>query len=170
MIIKRLWLTDFRNHLATDVELNKRTTLVIGLNGHGKTNLIEGIHLLSGARSFRGAKVDALVANGKSSAYLRAEVDQNDRSLLVEIELAAQGRSKAQVNKQKVKRFRDLGDTVRIIVFSPDDLEIIKGPPSVRRSLLDETIAIGNAEFRSVRTEFDQISVSYTHLTLPTKA
>ena len=157
MIIKRLWLTDFRNHLATDVELNKRTTLVIGLNGHGKTNLIEGIHLLSGARSFRGAKVDALVANGKSSAYLRAEVDQNDRSLLVEIELAAQGRSKAQVNKQKVKRFRDLGDTVRIIVFSPDDLEIIKGPPSVRRSLLDETIAIGNAEFRAVRTEFDQI-------------
>tara|TARA_B100001250_G_scaffold394329_1_gene398102 strand:+ start:26554 stop:27636 length:1083 start_codon:yes stop_codon:yes gene_type:complete len=157
LIIKRLWLTDFRNHLTTDVELNKKTTLVVGLNGHGKTNLIEGIHLLSGARSFRGAKVDALVADGKPSAYLRAEIDQNDRSSLVEIELASQGRSKAQVNKQKVKRFRDLGDTVRIVVFSPDDLEIIKGPPSVRRALLDETIAIGSAEFRAVRTEFDQI-------------
>lgn len=152
-----MWLTDFRNHLTTDVELSEQTTLVVGLNGHGKTNLIEGIHLLSGAKSFRGAKVDALVADGKQSAYLRAEVDQNGRSSLVEIELAPQGRSKAQVNKQKVKRFRDLGDTVRIVVFSPDDLEIIKGSPSVRRALLDETIAVGSAEFRAVRTEFDQI-------------
>lgn len=152
-----MWLTDFRNHLTTDVELSEQTTLVVGLNGHGKTNLIEGIHLLSGAKSFRGAKVDALVADGKQSAYLRAEVDQNGRSSLVEIELASQGRSKAQVNKQKVKRFRDLGDTVRIVVFSPDDLEIIKGSPSVRRALLDETIAVGSAEFRAVRTEFDQI-------------
>lgn len=150
-------MTDFRNHLTTDVELSEQTTLVVGLNGHGKTNLIEGIHLLSGAKSFRGAKVDALVADGKQSAYLRAEVDQNGRSSLVEIELAPQGRSKAQVNKQKVKRFRDLGDTVRIVVFSPDDLEIIKGSPSVRRALLDETIAVGSAEFRAVRTEFDQI-------------
>lgn len=150
-------MTDFRNHLTTDVELSEQTTLVVGLNGHGKTNLIEGIHLLSGAKSFRGAKVDALVADGKQSAYLRAEVDQNGRSSLVEIELASQGRSKAQVNKQKVKRFRDLGDTVRIVVFSPDDLEIIKGSPSVRRALLDETIAVGSAEFRAVRTEFDQI-------------
>ena len=157
MIIKRLWLTDFRNHLATDVELNEKVTLVVGLNGHGKTNLIEGLHLLSGARSFRGAKVDALVAAGKTSAYLRAEVQQKGRTSLVEVELASQGRSKAQVNKQKMKRFRDLGDTIRIVVFSPDDLEIIKGPPSIRRSLLDETIAIGNAEFRAARTDFDQI-------------
>jgi DNA replication and repair protein RecF len=157
LIIKRLWLTDFRNHLATDVELNEKATLVIGLNGHGKTNLIEGLHLLSGARSFRGAKVDALVTAGRSSAYLRAEVEQAGRTSLVEVELAAQGRSKAQVNKQKIKRLRDLGDTVRIVVFSPDDLNIIKGSPSVRRSLLDETIAIGSAEFRAARTDFDQI-------------
>ena len=157
MIIKRLWLTDFRNHSATDVELNDKVTLVVGLNGHGKTNLIEGLHLLSGARSFRGAKVDALVASGRPSAYLRAEVEHDGRTSLVEVELATQGRSKAQVNKQKVKRFRDLGDVVRVVVFSPDDLNIIKGPPSVRRSLLDETIAVGSAEFRAVRTDFDQI-------------
>jgi DNA replication and repair protein RecF len=157
LIIKRLWLTDFRNHSATDVELNEKVTLVIGLNGHGKTNLIEGLHLLSGARSFRGAKVDALVAAGRPAAYLRAEVEHEGRTSLVEVELAAQGRSKAQVNKQKIKKFRDLGDTVRIVVFSPNDLDIIKGPPSVRRSLLDETIALGSVEFRAVRTDFDQI-------------
>ena len=157
MIIKRLWLTNFRNHHETDVELNANTTLVVGLNGHGKTNLIEGLYLLSGARSFRGAKVDTLIRSGHTSAYIRAEVERQGRISLVEIELTTQGRSKAQVNKQKVKRFRDLGDTVRAVVFSPDDLELIKGPPAMRRSLLDDTIAITNPEFRVVRTDLDQI-------------
>ena len=157
MIIKRLWLTNFRNHHETDVELNDNTTLVVGLNGHGKTNLIEGLYLLSGARSFRGAKVDALVRSGHTSAYIRAEVENQSRTSLIEIELTTQGRSKAQVNKQKVKRFRDLGDTVRAVVFSPDDLELIKGPPAIRRSLLDDTIAITNPEFRAVRTDLDHI-------------
>ena len=157
MIIKRLWLTNFRNHHETDVELNDNTTLVVGLNGHGKTNLIEGLYLLSGARSFRGAKVDALVRSGHTSAYIRAEVENQSRTSLIELELTTQGRSKAQVNKQKVKRFRDLGDTVRAVVFSPDDLELIKGPPAIRRSLLDDTIAITNPEFRAVRTDLDHI-------------
>ena len=157
MIIKRLWLTDFRNHRETEVELDENTTLVVGLNGHGKTNLIEGLYLLSGARSFRGAKVDALISSGKSSAYIRAEVEQQGRLSLVEIELTTQGRSKAQINKQKVKRFRDLGDTVRVVVFSPDDLELIKGAPTIRRALLDDTISIANPEFRAVRTNFDHI-------------
>ena len=111
MIIKRLWLTNFRNHHETDVELNDNTTLVVGLNGHGKTNLIEGLYLLSGARSFRGAKVDALVRSGHTSAYIRAEVENQSRKSLIEIELTTQGRSKAQVNKQKVKRLIKLLQT-----------------------------------------------------------
>ena len=65
--------------------------------------MIEGLYLLSGARAFRGANVDALVAAGRPSAYLRAEVEQAGRASLVEVELAAQGRAKAQVNKQKIR-------------------------------------------------------------------
>ena len=157
VIVKRLWLTDFRNHRTTEIGLDHKVTLVIGLNGHGKTNFIEGLALLGGARSFRGAKVDALVASGKSSAYIRAEVEQDGRSSLVELELSIGGRSRAQINKQRVKKFRDLGDTVRVVVFSPDDLELIKGPPSIRRSLLDDALASINRQFRAVRIDFDRI-------------
>lgn len=157
MIVKRLWLTDFRNHRTTEIGLDHKVTLVIGLNGHGKTNFIEGLALLGGARSFRGAKVDALVASGKSSAYIRAEVEQDGRSSLVELELSIGGRSRAQINKQRVKKFRDLGDTVRVVVFSPDDLELIKGAPSIRRSLLDDALASINRQFRAVRIDFDRI-------------
>lgn len=157
VIVKRLWLTDFRNHRTTEIGLDHKVTLVIGLNGHGKTNFIEGLALLGGARSFRGAKVDALVASGKSSAYIRAEVEQDGRSSLVELELSIGGRSRAQINKQRVKKFRDLGDTVRVVVFSPDDLELIKGAPSIRRSLLDDALASINRQFRAVRIDFDRI-------------
>ena len=152
-----MWLTDFRNHEHTDLLLSSKVTLIVGLNGHGKTNLIEAIHLLSGAKSFRGAKVDALVMHGKASAYVRAEVERGDNTRLVELQFATAGRSKAQVNRQKLKRFRDLGDTVRVVVFSPDDLELLKGAPSVRRAMVDEVIAASDIEFRAVRTEFDQI-------------
>ena len=157
MIVKRLWLTDFRNHRTTEIGLDHKVTLIIGLNGHGKTNFIEGLALLSGARSFRGAKVDALVADGKSSAYIRAEVEQNGRVSLVELELAIGGQSRAQINKQRIKKFRDLGDTVRVVVFSPDDLDLIKGSPAIRRSLLDDALASINSQFRAVRTDFDRI-------------
>ncbi|HJM20841.1 MAG TPA: DNA replication/repair protein RecF [Acidimicrobiales bacterium] len=157
MIIKRLWLTDFRNHRATDIELDPDITLVVGLNGHGKTNLVEGLFLLSGARSFRGAKVDALVASGQSSAYIRAEVDHNGRSVLVELELAAGGRSRAQINRQRVQRFKDLGDVVRTVIFSPDDLELLKGSPAMRRGLVDDVLASIDSQFRAVRTDFDHI-------------
>ena len=120
-----MWLTDFRNHEHTDLLLSSKVTLIVGLNGHGKTNLIEAIHLLSGAKSFRGAKVDALVMHGKASAYVRAEVERGDNTRLVELQFATAGRSKAQVNRQKLKRFRDLGDTVRVVDIRPEDLELL---------------------------------------------
>ena len=87
-----MWLTDFRNHEQTDLLLSSKVTLIVGLNGHGKTNLIEAIHLLSGAKSFRGAKVDALVMDGKTSAYVRAEVERGDNTRLVELQFATAGR------------------------------------------------------------------------------
>ena len=97
------------------------------------------------------AKVDALVTR----SYLRlysAEVENQSRMSLIEIELTTQGRSKAQVNKQKVASATRTHSSRR--VFSPDDLELIKGPPAIRRSLLDDTIAITNPEFRAVRTDW----------------
>ncbi len=58
MIVTHLWLTDFRNHLTTDIEFDNKVTLVIGLNGHGKTNLVEGLFLLSGCLLYTSDAAD----------------------------------------------------------------------------------------------------------------
>lgn len=156
MIVDRLWLHDFRNHRASEIELDRHVTLVTGPNGHGKTNLLEAIAMLAGMKSFRGATPDAMVAAGADAAVLRAEVDRQGRQALIEMEIAT-GRSRVQVNRQPLKRVRDLVDVVRVVVFSPDDLELIKGAPSVRRGLLDDVLASIDAGFRQQRADLDRV-------------
>jgi len=157
MRVQRLWLIGFRNHGATDVVLDDRLTLVTGANGQGKTNLLEGIAMLAGMKSFRGASSEAMVHQGASQAVIRAEVVSGDRVLLVEIELNLDVRSRAQVNRQAVKRARDLADTARVVVFSPDDLELVKGSPAIRRALLDDVMSSIDSNFRQRRADLDRI-------------
>ena len=156
MIVRRLWLTDFRNHRSSEVSLDPHTTLVTGPNGHGKTNLLEAIAMLAGMKSFRGATPEAMVASGSDAAVVRAEVVKGGRELLVEMEIAT-GRSRVQVNKQVLKRARDLADVVRVVVFSPDDLELVKGSPSLRRGLLDDVLSNVDVRFRQSRADLDRV-------------
>ena len=156
MIVQRLWLTDFRNHRSSEVEFDRHVTLVTGPNGHGKTNLLEAVAMLAGMRSFRGATPDAMIAMGSDAAIIRAEVDRAGRDTLVEMEVAT-GRSRVQVNRQPLKRVRDLVDVVRVVVFSPDDLELVKGAPSIRRGLLDDVLASVDVGFRQERADMDRV-------------
>jgi DNA replication and repair protein RecF len=156
VIVDRLWLSDFRNHRSSDITLDPHITLVTGPNGHGKTNLLEAIGMLAGMKSFRGAVPEALVATGAAAAVVRAEVTRGERTSLVEMEIST-GRSRVQVNRQPLRRVRDLGDVVRVVVFSPDDLELIKGGPSIRRSLLDDVLSSIDVRFRQQRTDLDKI-------------
>lgn len=156
MIIDRLWLTDFRNHRSTELRLDHQVSLITGRNGHGKTNLLEAIALLSGARSFRGASADALVMAGAAAAVVRAEVVRDDRTSLVEMQLAP-GKTRAQVNRQAVRRLRDLSDVVRVVVFGPDDLDLVKGAPAGRRTVIDDVLSDIDVRFRQDRIDLDRI-------------
>ncbi len=158
MIITHLELVDFRNYVAGSFELHTGTTAVIGDNGQGKTNLAEALAFLATLSSFRSAPTDALVRVGSSSAIIRATVLADDgRESLVEIELAAAGRNRVQVNRQRLGRVRDLLGTVRVTVFSPDDLILVKGSPGDRRRFLDDTLVALAAKYDSIRLEIDRI-------------
>ncbi|MFT5531018.1 MAG: DNA replication and repair protein RecF [Candidatus Poriferisodalaceae bacterium] len=157
MRIDRLWLVNFRNHRSTDVEFDPSMTLVTGANGQGKTNLLEGIAMLAGMKSFRGAVSEAMVCADERAAVVRADVSTERRTVLVELEISTDSRSRMQVNKQAVRRARDLADTVRVVVFSPDDLELMKGSPSIRRGLLDDVVASVNVAFRQHRADLDRV-------------
>jgi DNA replication and repair protein RecF len=156
--VERLWLHDFRNYEHAELELDRAVTLVVGGNGQGKTNLVEAIAYLGSLQSFRGVGADVLVREGATQAVVRAEVrHESGRELLVEAEVAANGRSRAQVNRQPVRRHRDLLGLVRVTVFSPDDLEIVKGGPSARRNFVDELAIALNPSTDRLRLDVERI-------------
>jgi len=139
--LRRISLTDFRSYEQVELAPADGLTVIVGANGEGKTNLLEAIGYLATLGSFRGAPTDALVRAGATSAVIRADVvDADDRGALIEAELRVAGRDRVQVNKQPLKRARDLLGTLRVSVFSPDDLALVKGGPAERRTYLDSTL------------------------------
>lgn len=158
MIVTRLELVDFRNYSEASFNFDPGITAVVGRNGQGKTNLVEALALLSTLDSFRGAPTEALIRVGIDTAVLRATVrDDDGRESLVELELSRHGRTRAQVNRQRLTRTRDLLGTVRVTVFSPDDLELVKGGPAERRRFLDDTLVALHLKYDAMRLELERV-------------
>jgi DNA replication and repair protein RecF len=158
VIVEHLELIDFRNYVSGSFDLTSGTTAIIGGNGQGKTNLAESLAYLATLSSFRGAPNDALVRAGAAQAIIRATIRHDDgRETLIEAELVASGRNRVQVNKQKLVRVRDLLGSVRVTVFSPDDLILVKGGPGDRRRYMDDTLVALATKYDAIRLEIDRI-------------
>ena len=158
MQLDRLWLTDFRNYRSAEVApAPDGLTVVEGANGEGKTNLLEAVGYLASLASFRGAPAEALVRVGCSSAVVRAEGVREGRSLLLEAELHVGGRDRVLVNRQPLRRTRDLLGALRVSVFSPDDLQLVKGGPGERRRYLDDTLVAVHRRHDAVRADLERV-------------
>lgn len=158
MRVTRLWLTNFRNYEQAEIEPDPDgLTVVVGSNGEGKTNLLEAIAYLATLSSFRGAPGDALVRSGCDTAIVRAEAERNDRSLLIEAEINAGCRDRIQVNRQPLRRSRDLLGSLRVSVFAPDDLVIVKGGPGERRRFLDGVLVSLHPKNDALQGDVDRI-------------
>ncbi|MCH7788382.1 MAG: DNA replication/repair protein RecF [Acidobacteria bacterium] len=150
-------LTNFRNYETLSLDLAPTTTVVIGDNGTGKTNLVEGIAWLALGASFRGASDEAMVRVGQDKAFIRGEGVRQDRALQVEVELSRVGRNRVLVNRQRLQRVADLGDALQVTVFAPDDLKLVKGGPANRRILIDRALGSLAARNRATQQEVDRV-------------
>ncbi len=158
MLVRALHLENFRNYHLADVELGPGLTAIVGENGQGKSNLIEAIGWLSGAGSFRGVSDDALIRIGADSAVMRATVQSDDgREQLVEAELPRIGRNRVQINRQRVQRNRDLLGVVRVTVFSPDDLSLVKVGPALRRRWIDDALVGRHRRHDALRSDLERV-------------
>jgi DNA replication and repair protein RecF len=155
--LAHLWLTDFRNYEQAALSPAPGLTAVVGDNGQGKTNLLEAVGYLATLDSFRGAPAEALVRAGRDQAVVRAEVEADGRTSLIEAVLAKGGRDRVLVNRQPLRRTRDLLGTVRTTVFSPDDLVLVKGGPAERRRLLDDTIVACVPRHDATRSDLERV-------------
>jgi DNA replication and repair protein RecF len=156
--VQRLSITDFRNYVSADVGLAPQgITLFQGDNGSGKTNLLEAVAYLATLKSFRGAPASSIVHHGAQQAVLRATADREGRGLLVEAEVNLSGRDRVQVNRQPLRRNDDLLGVLLVTIFSPDDIEVVKGGPHSRRQYLDDLLVSVQPKHSSVCAELERI-------------
>ncbi len=158
MSVRHLELADFRIFRAVQLDLEAEgTTVITGPNGTGKTSVLEALAYLGTRRSFRGAPPEAMVRTGAESAIVRAELEGEDSPTLVEAQIVAAGRSRTQVNRKSVSGRRELGAAAPCTIFSPEDLGIVSGGPKGRREVLDDALAILDAEGARAADETERI-------------
>jgi DNA replication and repair protein RecF len=155
--VDRLWLTDFRNYEAAELSPAAGLTVVAGGNGEGKTNLLEAIGYLATLSSFRGAPGDALVRDGCDAGAVRAEGRRDGRTVLLEAEVRVGGRARVQLNRQPLRRSRELLGALRVSVFAPDDLAVVKGGPGDRRRLLDELLVALHPKHDALQSDVERV-------------
>jgi DNA replication and repair protein RecF len=155
--VGHLWLTDFRCLNDVDVELAPGLTVFQGANGQGKTSVLEAIGWIARTRSFRRVSDALLVRAGAEQAVIRAEVATVGRQQLFEAEIRTAGRNRVLCNRQPVARARDLHGLLRVTVFSPDDLTLVKGGPAERRDYLDELLSMLAARYDAAHNDFERV-------------
>jgi DNA replication and repair protein RecF len=127
------------------------------VNGAGKTSLLEAIGYLSTQRSFRGSPRESLIRSGTSRAVVRGAVEDAGRTVLVEIEIAPPDRDRVQINRQRAAKVQQLLEVLRVTVFSPDDLVLVKGGPEGRREYLDDALVAAMPNRAPLRQAVDRV-------------
>jgi len=155
--VAHLSLHDFRSYPTAEVELGPGVTAFIGRNGQGKTNLVEAIDYLSRLSSHRVAGDGPLVRAGAEQAVVRAAVVRDGRTAVLEIEINPGRSNRARVNRSPLPRARELIGLVRTVVFSPEDLTLVKGDPSDRRRFLDDLLVLRTPRLAGARADYDRI-------------
>jgi DNA replication and repair protein RecF len=155
--VARLQLLDFRSYGEVDLALEPGASAFLGRNGQGKTNLVEAVDYLSQLASHRVATDAPLVRSGADRAVVRAAVVREGREATLEIEINPGRSNRARVNRSPLPRPRELLGLVRTVVFSPEDLTLVKGDPSERRRFLDDLLVLRTPRLAGVRSDYDRV-------------
>lgn len=156
MHVTRLALYDFRSYALADIELGPGPTSFIGANGQGKTNLVEAIDYVSTLESHRVAADLPLIRRGAEQAVVRTEVRREDRSARIEVEITPGRANRARVNGSVLPRARDVIGLLRTVLFSPEDLVLVKGDPGDRRRFIDTLLTQRTPRLAGVRADYDR--------------
>lgn len=160
MFVTDLALADFRSWTLAELEFAPGVTILTGRNGQGKTNLVEALEYLATLGSHRVAGDAPLIRFGAERAIVRARVQagrDDPRQLALEIEINSGRANRASLNRSPLRRTRDLLGALRVVVFSPEDLTIVKGEPADRRRFLDELVTQRWPRLAGVRGDHERV-------------
>jgi DNA replication and repair protein RecF len=155
--VRRLGLRDFRSWEQADLELAPGRTVFVGPNGFGKTNLIEALWYSSTLGSHRVATDAPLIRAGAARAVVSTIVVNEGRELAVDLEITTGRANKARLNRSPVRSPREILGALRSVLFSPEDLALVRGDPGERRRYLDELATIRRPAVSAVRADYDRV-------------
>ena len=139
MWISNIKINNFRNYIKQEISLNKNINIFYGENAQGKTNIIESIFLCGMGKSFRAKKDDEMINFNAENALVEIEFQKSDRDGKIKIELG--NKKNIYLNGIKIKKLSELVGNINLVIFTPDDINILKGSPQNRRRFLDIMIS-----------------------------
>ena len=139
MWIKKIKINNFRNYKSQEINLEKNINIFYGENAQGKTNIIEAIFLSSMGKSFRAKKDKEMIMLGEEKSNIEIEYEKTDRDGKIKIELG--NKKIVYINGIKIKKLSELLGKINVVIFTPDDINILKGGPQNRRRFLDIMIS-----------------------------
>ncbi|ROT33614.1 DNA replication/repair protein RecF [Micromonospora sp. HM5-17] len=157
MHVRRLELVDFRSYERVGIDLEPGGNVLVGPNGVGKTNLVEALGYVATLTSHRVATDAPLVRTGAARAVIRCAIVHEGRELLVELEIAPGRANRARLNRSPARRARDVLGALRLVLFAPEDLELVRGDPAERRRYLDDLLVTRMPRYAAVRADYERV-------------
>lgn len=167
MYLKKLELKNYRNYSYVNLNFDKNTILILGNNGNGKTNLLESIYYLSTGRSHRTYSQDEIIKWDSDYSIIKALIGSeknNGIDHLIEIELRKENNIKIRVDKIYKRKKSDFISILPSVIFSPDDLKIVKSGPSDRRNFLDSILEKLDWKYYRQRLQYQKILIQRSSL------
>jgi DNA replication and repair protein RecF len=156
MMVRRLELFHYRSYAHLTIEFNEKMNIILGENGSGKTNLVEAIHYLSLARSFRTNDDALLIQKNQPFAKIKATIAYQQTTKDVEIILSNEGK-RVLMNHKQIQKLSQLSQVINVIIFEPKDVLIFDDFPKVRRKFIDIAISKHTPAYLDQITKYEQI-------------
>ncbi len=163
MIVEHLSLVDFRNYATAEISLHRGPNVLVGRNGQGKTNLAEAVVFLATLGSHRVSSDAPMVRDGQEFAIIRARLSHGERKVLIEVQVNRQGSNKARINGSPSKT-SELPRYAHVVLFAPEDLQIVRGDPSSRRRFADQLLVQRTPRMSAVLADYDRVLKQRTAL------
>ncbi|WP_294393277.1 DNA replication/repair protein RecF [uncultured Clostridium sp.] len=157
MYIKNIMLANYRNYESLSLELSKNVNVFIGDNAQGKTNVLEAIYYCAFAKSHRTSKDRELINWKNDKAYISLLVGKDRLDKKIDINILRDGKKAIKVNSIKVAKIGELFGTFNVVMFSPEDLKVIKEAPNLRRKLLDMELSQINKKYYFNLVQYNKI-------------
>lgn len=163
MHITHLKLKNYRNYHQLDLTFDHKVNVIIGENAQGKTNLMEAFYVLAFTKSYRTPRDKELILWGKDYAKIECSLVKKNRTIPLEIVITHKGK-KVKLNRLEQKRLSDYVGALNVVIFAPEDLDLVKGSPKIRRRFIDMELGQIQPSYLYHLTQYQHILKQRNHL------